>query len=124
MIPAFLLTGAAKLVGLRFARPAVIAAGIALLLALLSLGKCAYDRRIIERHDTRQALDQSEADRKADQKAAAQRRADDTRLNVEANELERITDNATSDMDRRLARHRCIRMQQQARRDGRVAPAC
>ena len=67
---------------------------------------------------------QVKEDRRADQAAAAQRRKDDIRINQEASALERIAEIETTDMARRLARHRCIRMQQQARRDGGIAPAC
>lgn len=120
----FLIPWAARIVGPKLARPAVYATLVILLICLLGVGKCTYDQRIIEQHDTRQALKQSEADRKADQVVAKQRRSDDARIIQEAEELERITENATNDMARQLDRHHCIRMQQQARRDGRQSPAC
>lgn len=120
----FLIPLATRIVGPKLARPVIYAVFAVLLISLLGIGKCTYDRHIIAQHDTRQALKQSEADRKADQVVAKQRRSDDVRIIQEVEELERITENATDDMARQLARHHCIRMQQQARRDGRQSPAC
>lgn len=98
---------------------------IAIAAALLIWGAwAAIKSSIIREHDAGQALEQSEADRAADQNAAEQRRADDSRLAQEAAEIERAEENAQTDLDRRLARQRCIRMQQAARRDGREPPAC
>lgn len=42
---AFLIPWAAKLVGPKLAKPFIIAAGVALLLAVLGVGKCSYDAR-------------------------------------------------------------------------------
>ena len=42
---AFLIPWAAKLVGPKLAKPFIIAAGVALLLAALGVGKCSYDAK-------------------------------------------------------------------------------
>lgn len=108
----------------KFAKAAVIAALFALVIAFFALGKCAYDKSIISRHEVKQEAATAKADRKADTHAAEQRRADDSRLTQEADQLKKVQDNAKTDTDRRLARHRCIRLQQAARRDSKLAPAC
>lgn len=123
-MPVFLLKFATSLVGPRFAKAAIVATLIVLLIALLALGKCAYDKSIIDRHEAKQEAATAKADRRADTKAAEQRRADDNRLTSESDQLEKAQANAKTDLDRRLARNRCIRLQQAARRDGKLAPAC
>jgi hypothetical protein len=120
----FLAAAAMKLgVAERFAKPAGMAgAAILLLLAAWVLKSC-YDARLIERHEAGQRAATAKADRKADTKAAEQRRADDTRLATETRQLEKSRE-ADTDLDRRLARHRCLRLQQAARAGGREPPAC
>lgn len=108
----------------RFAKIAVIGTLIVLAVALLGLGKCAYDRSVIKSHEARQDAANAKADRKADAKAAEQRRTDDSRLTQERTELQRSTDNAKTDADRRLAFHRCLRLQQAARAANRKPPSC
>lgn len=108
----------------RFAKAVAWAVIIVLAVLLCWLGWTLLKGQIIREHDAGQALEQSNADRAADQNAAEQRRDDDTRLANEAAELGKADENAQTDLDRRLARQRCIRMQQAARRDGREPPAC
>lgn len=108
----------------RFAKVAVFIAGALLLVGLLGGAKCAYDSRIIERHDDKRAVKVERADRKADASAAVQRQLDDRRIAQEAAQLEKVQANAPTDLDRRLAKHRCLRSQQAARRDGKQPPAC
>ena len=99
--------------------------GLALLLLVMMAGaKCAYDSSVIERHEARQDAANAKADRKADAKAAEQRRADDSRIAQEGGQLEKVQSNANTPVDRRLARHRCLRLQQAARAAGRQPPAC
>lgn len=107
----------------RFTKAAGIAALVALVVALLALGKCAYDSSVIDTHDAKRDAATATADRKADAAAATERRADDARLSTETRQLEGAR-NASTDLDRRLARHRCLRMQQDARRAGHEPPAC
>lgn len=108
----------------RLARVVAIGGLLALLAGAMGGVKCAYDRRLIDNHEARREAASAKADRKADAKAAVQRRADDARIAQEQVQLERVQANATSDMDRRLARHRCLRLQQAARRERRQPPAC
>jgi hypothetical protein len=102
----------------------LIAGAVILLVIGVGVAKCAYDRSIIETHDARQSAANATADRKADAGAAVQRRADDSRLAQETQQLGKVQANAQSDVDRRLARHRCLRQQQAARASGREPPAC
>lgn len=97
----------------------------ALIVIVLGTAKCAYDKRIVDSHDTKVNLDAALADRKADTAAAEQRREDDARVVEERSQLERI-DNATtlSPAERRLAKHRCLRLQQTARENGLQPPTC
>lgn len=108
----------------RFAKLAGILGAILLLVALLGVGKCAYDRSIIKNHTARQDASNARADRKADTKAAETRRGDDARLAQEQQQLERAQANAQNATDRRIARHRCLGLQQAARAAGREPPAC
>ena len=110
----------------RWARKAAIALLIAAAILLLWLGKLAYDRALVTRHDATQAAETATADRAADAKAATQRRADDARLQAEAAELEKVTHNAasTDPLGPRRAYYDCVRLQQQARELGRLTPAC
>ncbi|EQB32027.1 hypothetical protein [Sphingobium ummariense] len=116
--------------GLPQRRARQLAVGLLIIAAilLLWLGKALYDRAVIRRHETGQAAATAQADRAADAKAATQRRADDARLEAEADALERITDNevdATVDpLAARRAYYSCVRLQQQARARGDVTPAC
>jgi hypothetical protein len=108
----------------RFQKAAIIGAGALLLILAAFVVVKIHDHRIIATHDAKQDATNSKADRKADSHAAEQRRADDTRLNQEADQLKKAQDNAKTDHDRRLARFRCIRLQQAARRDGKQPPSC
>jgi hypothetical protein len=61
---------------------------------------------------------------KADEQSSTRRRTDDRRLDQEATQLKEVQTDAHNPTDARLARHRCIRLQQQARAAGRAAPDC
>jgi uncharacterized protein YqgC (DUF456 family) len=101
--------------------------GAALLLvvaiALLATLRSCYDSRVIAVHEAMVGAATARADRVADQKAAEQRRRDDRRLGSEAAALEGAR-NAPTDLERRRARHSCLRLQQAARAAGREPPAC
>lgn len=108
----------------RLAKPVLgLVAALALLGAFLGLKSC-YDHRVIATHEAKQEAATAKADRKADTNAAEQRRADDSRLVNESDQLGKAQANAKTNLDRRLARNRCIRLQQAARRDGKLAPTC
>jgi hypothetical protein len=108
----------------RFAKAAAIGAAVIAAVLLLCGGVALYDHSIIAKHDATQELKQERTDRKADNRSAEQRRADDARLTQERRQLEEASNNGQTDTDRRIAFYRCLRLQQQARDSGRPLPAC
>lgn len=108
----------------RAAKFGLIAALVVAAILGLGIGKCSYDRSVVKNANAGQEAATAKADRRADTKAAEQRRADDGRLAQETRQLERAQSNAKTDVERRLARHRCLRAQQAARAGGREPPAC
>jgi hypothetical protein len=108
----------------RFAKYAVIAAGAVLLLLAMFAAVKIHDHRVIAQHQAQQDAANAKADRKADAKAAEQRRSDDSRLATEFQQLNRSTDNGQTDLDRRLGFQRCLRLQQRARAAKLVVPTC
>ena len=118
---AFLL---AKGVSERFARPLAYLAVAIALGGLLGLAKWGYDRSVIRKYEAPREAAIARADRKADAVVAITRRADDARLVQETTQLKKVEANAHTVTDRRLARHRCLRLQQAARRERRKPPTC
>ena len=109
----------------RFAKAAVIAALVTILVAGLGVAKCSYDRNVIEHHEAKQEAATAKADRAADAKAADQRRTDDARTTAEAVEIKEAIDEAKrSGADPRAAYYECVRRQQAARRTGQPSPEC
>jgi hypothetical protein len=109
----------------RFAKAAIIAALFILALGLLGLGKCAYDKSIINTHEAKQEAATAKADRKADTKAAEQRRADDARLTTETQQIKEAVNEAGNDPTaRRAAYYDCVRKQQAARHSGKPPADC
>lgn len=108
----------------RAAKFGLIGAAVVALVIGLGVAKCTYDRNLISGHTAKQDASNSKADRKADARAGETRRTDDSRLEQEKRELERAQANAQNDTDRRIARHRCLGLQQSARAAGRQPPAC
>jgi hypothetical protein len=108
----------------KLAKPLLIGAGVLLLIIAVFAAVKIHDHRIISNHDANQRAATTIADRKADDNAAVQRRTDDARLTNESTELNRSTDHASTDLDRRLAFQRCLRLQQSARAAKRQPPAC
>lgn len=122
---AFLASYAAKLVGPRFAKPFLIAVAFLAVLAILGTAKCAYDRSVIEQHQAKQDAANAKADRKADAKAADQRRADDSRATTEAEEIkEAVNEARQTGADPRAAYYACVRLQQAARREHKPPASC
>jgi hypothetical protein len=121
----FLLPFAAKIgIPERYQKAAVISAGVLLLILAAFIVVKVHDHRVIKAHQAAQDAANAKADRAADQKAAEQRRADDSRLTQEANELNRSTAHAQTNHDRSSARFRCIKLQQDARAAKRKPPSC
>jgi hypothetical protein len=106
------------------AKPVVFGMLALALAAALWGGWALLKHNIISNHEAKQVASNAKADRKADDQAAVQRRTDDARLTQEAGQLKEAQKNARTDTDRRLARARCIRLQQAARRDGKQPPSC
>ncbi len=100
-------------------------AGLALILLAAMAGlKCSYDRNLIRTHDSKREAQIVKADRKADAKAAEQRRVDDALIMTESHELKDAIHEAGNDpAARRAAYYECVRELQQARRDRR-SPGC
>lgn len=114
----------APTVGEKFAKPLAI-----LLLALLAIGlffgaKAIYDHNVVSGYKTKVEASAAKADRKADQQAADRKELDQARQNAEYNELVKVQENAQNETQRRLAFHRCLRLQQQARDNGLKSPSC
>lgn len=109
--------GLAKIIG--------IISAVVMVISILVVAKCAYDRSIISAYQDRQDATNAKADLKANENASTQRAEDTSRLGNEAQELERVNNaNPTDARARRVARQRCLRLQQDARAAGRQPPAC
>jgi hypothetical protein len=108
----------------KFAKPLLIAVGVLLLLGAIFAAVKLHDRRVIDTHEAKQEAATAKADRKADDHAAEQRRSDDARLTQEQQQLQGSTTHAQTDLDRRLAFQRCLRLQQAARAAKRQPPTC
>jgi hypothetical protein len=117
-------------VGPKLAKPLAWGIVIAVLVMILSVGKCAYDSSVIEKHDLKTDVIREREDRKADQAAAEQRLEDHQRREQEADQLMKVQEHAAQDpnvddaYERRLAYHRCLRLQQHARQNGLEPPTC
>lgn len=109
----------------RFAKYAVIAAGVVLLgLAILAAVKI-HDHGVIANHDAKQDAATAKADRAADSHAAEQRRADDARVTTETQEINNAVSQAKrTGGDARAAYYKCVSLQQRARAAKLVVPAC
>lgn len=109
----------------KYAKFAVIAALVALLVVMLGVGKCAYDKRLIKTHDLEREAATAKADRKADTKAAEERRADDARATTETAEIKEAVNEARAEgRDPRAAYYECVRLQQAARASGKPPADC
>lgn len=97
MIPAFLIGPAVKLVGERFAKPLIIIAGVALLIAVLSVGKCAYDRSVVEKHDAKATAKIATAARSASETATAKAEDRATVEVIRVIEIKKDVDHAKQD---------------------------
>jgi uncharacterized membrane protein YhiD involved in acid resistance len=109
----------------RLAKPVLAVVGAILLLGVLWGSKCAYDKRVIANHEAKQEAATAKADRKADAKAAEQRRTDDSRSTAEATEIKETIDEAKrTGANPRAAYYECVRKQQLARRTHKPSPDC
>lgn len=125
MIPAFLLKLATGVVGPRFAKAGVIITGIVLLIAILGLGKCAYDRNVIRQHEQKAALAQAKRERKADANLQIQKGRDDAASQQRQQEIDNATRNIPDQAPSARQRARgCVELRRQAQQRRKPAPAC
>lgn len=114
-----------KGVSAKLAKPLIFFGLFIAVAALLAGAKCAYDRSIIKAHDAERDAATAKADRKADTKAAEERRSDDARLTTETQEIKDAVDEAKrTGADPRAAYYACVRLQQSARARGEPPPNC
>lgn len=104
---------------------AVIAALIALTVLGAGLGKCAYDRSVIDRHETKQELRQVKRERKADANLQTQIGRDQAAAQQRKGEIDHATagipDQAPSARQRARV---CIELRTRAKERGQPIPAC
>lgn len=110
-----------------FGKYAKVAGYALIVLAAIALffgAKAIYDHNVVSHYKDKVEASQAKADRAADQNAVQAEKYDVARQNQEADELIKVQDNAKNEQDRRLAFHRCLRLQQRARDNGLKPPAC
>lgn len=109
----------------KFARAAVFVVLAIVLVLVLWVAKCSYDKRIIATHEATQNAINANADRQADQNAATSRVADQSRSDAENTAIKEAVNEAGPDpAARRSAYYRCVELQQAARRSGKLAASC
>lgn len=109
----------------RLAKPVLAIIGLVALVGALWGLKSLYDHRVVEAHEAKRDVQIAKADRKADEHAAEQRRADDARETHETQEVKEAINEAKSEgRDPRAAYYRCVVMQQSARANGKPSPDC
>lgn len=108
----------------KFAKPALIAAGVVLLILALGLGKCAYDRALIRNHEADQAAKIAPVVRKADAKAADARIIEERKIDAhQAEERKAVDALPDQGLSARQRARACSVLRRQAAERGRPAPA-
>jgi uncharacterized protein HemX len=115
----------APTVGEKWAKPVAIGGLVALLIAILSIGKCTYDKSVIRQHEQKAALQQAQRERKADSNLQVQKGRDEAASQQRQQEI----DNATRDIPDQAPSARqharaCLELQRQAKQRGKPKPAC
>ena len=109
----------------KLAKPLLYGVGVLLLLLAIFAAVKLHDRRVVAQHQAAQDASNAKADRKADQQAGEQRRADDARQTNETQEINNAVSEAKrTGADPRAAYYHCVELQQAARAAKRVVPAC
>ena len=107
----------------RFAKAATIAAIVILAVLLIGIGKCAYDRRVIARHEADEAAKMAPKIRKADEAAATAREQDNAQIARDEKDttdaLKTLPDQGLTDRQRARA---CVVLKRQAAAANRPAP--
>ena len=119
----------ARLIGLgvpaRLAKPLLAVVGLVLVIGALWALRACDKRNIIADYTAGSEAKNAKADRKADAKAADERRADDARAVTESQEIkEAINEARQTGADPRAAYYACLVRLQAARRDGLPPPSC
>lgn len=104
------------------AKVALMIFGTIAALLLLSLGKCAYDRSVVSKHEAKVTAKTVQRGAAANESAAIQRRGDDTRIQNQKEELDHAR-SVETDTDRRRARG-CAILRQQGRREADLPERC
>lgn len=125
-MPTFLLNLVGGLgIPSQFRKAFVIGMGVLLLLLAIFAAVKIHDHRVIKQHQAAQDAANAKADRKADARAADQRRQDDARTTAEAQEINNAVSQAKrTGGDARAAYYKCVELQQRARAAKRVVPSC
>lgn len=125
-MPAFLIGLALKLgIPARFAKMAVIAALVVLLIVGLGVAKCAYDRSVIEKHTAGQQAKQAKRERQADANLERQKDADEAASRQRKQEIDDATRNIPDQAPSARQRARaCLELRRQAEASGRPQPSC
>ena len=109
----------------QFRKAAVIASLFALALAVLGLGKCAYDRSVIQRHEQKAALQQEKRERKADQNLNQQIGRDQAAAQQRQQEIDNATRNIPDQApSARQHARACVELRREAKQRGKPQPAC
>jgi uncharacterized protein HemX len=126
MIPAFLLAFAGKLgIPEPLRKIAVIGTAIVLLVAILGIGKCAYDKSVIRQHEQKAALEQARRERKADTNLQTQKTRDDAAAEQRRKEIDNATRNIPDQAPSARQRARaCVELRRQAQQHHKPVPAC
>lgn len=104
------------------AKVALMIFGTIAALLLLSLGKCAYDRSVVSEHEAKVTTKTVQRAAAANEKAATDRRDDDTRIRNQKEELDNAR-RAKTDTARRHDRG-CTVLRQQAKRPSDIPERC
>jgi uncharacterized protein HemX len=126
VIPLFLLNLAGGLgIPAPFRKAAVIGTAVVLLIALLAIGKCTYDRHVVSQANQKAQLQTEKKERKADANLQNQVTADNAAAAARQKEIDNATrnipDQAPSARQRATA---CVELQRQAARRRQPKPAC
>lgn len=126
MIPAFLLAFAGKVgIPAPLRKAAVIGTIVVLIVALLAVGKCTYDRSVIRQHEQKAALEQARRERKADANLQSQKARDDAAAEQRREEIDNATRNIADQVPSARQRARaCLELRRQAEQRGKPVPAC
>ena len=109
----------------RFAKIAVIAGLVVLLVVGLGAAKCAYDRSVIERHAAAEKAKQAKRERRADTNLERQKDADEAAAAARQREIDNATRNIPDQAPSARQRARaCLELVRQAEAAGKPKPAC